>query len=295
MSVKIKNGRTPGLPTTSREIGEASSGERRLEEVWEGLRRRAFIPAYQPIVSLPERRVIAFEALARWRRADGGLAEPREFAAALEDPHLARRITEALAENAVRDAAALNAEGVPFGRIGVNLAPIQLADGGFADLLLDHLDAAALPLDKFYVEVTETARFQRGGPGFTALERLASAGMLVALDDFGTGFGSLTHLRLPFFSWVKMDISFTHDLPEDPAAAAIMRRSVSLTRDLGFLMVAEGVENAEVEASLIQLGCPAAQGYHYARPAPFAEIRAALRRDGLDAYARSSEGARDAR
>lgn len=269
--------------------GAASEADRvawLLDDVREGLDRGEFIPAYQPIVALPDRRLIAFEALARWRRPEG-LSTPGAFAPALEHPVLSRRISEAVAEAVIRDAAALRRAGLPFGRMGVNLAPSQLGDALFAERLLGALEAAGLEAEDLAVEITETTRMpEKGAPGFAALERLAAAGSVVALDDFGTGYASLIHLRMPFVSTVKLDLSFTRALPEDRAVRAIIIGLAATAKELGMRLVAEGVENAAVEACLVELGCTAAQGYFYAKPAPFAEMEAALRSGGQGAYAR---------
>ena len=98
------------------------------------------------------------------------------------------------------------------------------------------------------------------------LAGLRALGVRLAVDDYGTGYSSLTYLRELPVDELKLDRSFVTHLRTDPRAAAIVRSTVALSHELGMRMVAEGVEDADVQADLTTWNCDLAQGYHIARP-----------------------------
>jgi EAL domain-containing protein (putative c-di-GMP-specific phosphodiesterase class I) len=116
------------------------------------------------------------------------------------------------------------------------------------------------------LEVTESAVMRNADRAMAQLRELDAAGVQLAIDDFGTGYSSLAYLqRLPV-RVVKVDQSFVHDLGEDDRQQALVRSMVTLSHDLGFRVVAEGVETAAAATILAGMGCEEAQGYHFARP-----------------------------
>jgi len=120
-------------------------------------------------------------------------------------------------------------------------------------------------------EITETAIVEDEEAARMFAERLHALGCKVALDDFGTGYGSLTYLKQIPVDYLKLDIEFVRDLASNRASHHVVQAIVALARDFRLQTVAEGVEDAEVLDLLIRLGVDFAQGYHIARPAPFAE------------------------
>jgi diguanylate cyclase len=95
---------------------------------------------------------------------------------------------------------------------------------------------------------------------------LHEAGFRIAIDDFGTGYSSLSRLhRLPIAK-LKLDRSFISRLPEDTKAVAITRAAASVARELGIVMVAEGIETEAQHRCLLELDCPLGQGWLFGRP-----------------------------
>ncbi|WP_347059557.1 EAL domain-containing protein [Blastococcus sp. HT6-30] len=97
---------------------------------------------------------------------------------------------------------------------------------------------------------------------------LRRLGVRLSVDDYGTGYSSLSYLRALPVDELKLDRSFVTHLSSDPRAAAIVRSTLQLSRDLGMSMVVEGVEDADSLAALREWGCDVAQGYHISRPMP---------------------------
>jgi EAL domain-containing protein (putative c-di-GMP-specific phosphodiesterase class I) len=161
--------------------------------------------------------------------------------------------------------------------VSVNVSVHQLDDPRFADMVIDALAAAELPGDALILELTESilAPTAPEHPEFDHLNRLRGHGIHIAVDDFGTGYSSLAYIaRLPV-DMVKLDKSFIRERHEPDAAmpdwtftGAILEAIASL----GLQAIAEGVETVEQADALRAKGCPLAQGFLFARPAPATAI-----------------------
>ena len=254
-----------------------------LSEIAAGLDRGEFEAVFQPIVRLPTRDVLGFEALARWRRG-GELLSPGAFLEGLKDPELEARISEAVALKAIDAAQALTSLSLDFGSIAVNFGERQISDDEYAKRLIARLRDHGLAASKLSVEVRETVKLSpETAAEATALQRLASEGVTVAIDDFGVGYANVQCLLPSFVGRVKVDLSLTRSAMVSSRARKVLRLSVMMAEELGIEAVVEGVESAEIEAMLLELGCEAAQGFFYARPEPLSVVVAQLRQGG---YAR---------
>ena len=220
-----------------------------------------------PVVDLRTGAPLEVEALVRWRHPRRGLLAPAEFVRAVEDSELLSSFTEYVLDRALAVAAELKRAGHTL-PVAVNLSARSLLDprlpGAVAALLRKHdLDGRLLVL-----EITETV-VSGELPGVEeALAALRALGVRLAVDDFGTGYASfklLTRFRL---DEVKIDQSFVTTMAESAEAAAIVRTTVEMGRDLGLRVVAEGVESESQLRMLGALGCTAAQGFHFIEPVP---------------------------
>jgi EAL domain-containing protein (putative c-di-GMP-specific phosphodiesterase class I) len=140
----------------------------------------------------------------------------------------------------------------------------QLQEQGFADEVAAALRDSGLPARRLIVEITESTAVG-GGATADSLEALRRSGVRLSLDDFGTGASTLTLLATCPVDQIKLDRSFVSC---DIIASAVLQ----LARGFGVEAVAEGVETAEQAAHLATLGYDRAQGFHFARPAPAAEL-----------------------
>ncbi|MGP9820096.1 putative bifunctional diguanylate cyclase/phosphodiesterase [Salinarimonas sp. NSM] len=255
-----------------------------LRDVAEALGADAIEPHYQPKVSLETGRVTGFEALARWRRADGTVVTPHGFAAAFEDPELAIAIGERMRARVCADVRGWMEAGLACGRIAVNFAPAEFRRPDLAPRVLAQLARAGVPAERIDVEVTESVFLGQGGEAVEAILRaFQEAGMRIALDDFGTGFASLTHLKRFPVDDIKIDRSFVRDLIEDPDDAAIASAVIELGRALEIAVTAEGVETQAQAAFLAARGCAQAQGWLFGRPMPAGAVAPFLAERARDA------------
>ncbi len=230
-----------------------------------------FLAHYQPLYRLADRAVIGVEALARWQRpgAERPLS-PRHFITPAEHTGLIRPLGRQLLEQACRQAVAWRRAGHDL-LLNVNLSPLQLDEPTLAADVADILHRTGLPADRLQLEITENAALNDGRD---TLHRLAAMGVGLALDDFGTGYSSLAELsRLPL-TGVKLAAEFLLDA-ESPAGIEVLRHTIALCHAVGVTVTAEGIETADQERLLRDLGCDNGQGFHFCRPAPADEIRIA--------------------
>jgi diguanylate cyclase (GGDEF)-like protein/PAS domain S-box-containing protein len=229
---------------------------------------------YQPEVELETGRVVGVEALVRWAHPDRGLVPPGEFIPVAEDTGLIAPIGEWVLREACRQAHAW--QGV-YGdaplRMAVNLSGRQLAHEGLRDTVANALADADLPPELLCLEITESALAEDPDAARETLLSLRRLGVCLAIDDFGVGFSSLSQIRqLPPVDVIKIDRSFVSGIGQNREDEAIVASVISLARALEVETIGEGVETAEHAMALRELGCDHAQGFHFARPAPAAEI-----------------------
>ena len=231
---------------------------------------------YQPIVLLPAREVIGFEALARLRCHDGTLAQPADFIPAAEASGLIGELGLAVLGRAVAEAARWRSGNghLATATVSVNIAPTQLERPEVVEEIMAVLDRHEVPGSALVLEITESTAASQSLR--TVIERLSSLGVRIAIDDFGTGFATLDTLRRIPAHMLKLDRSFVGGVSDEGTDRAIVRMVAELAHSLGMTVVAEGVETEEQAASLLRLGCAAMQGFLFARPGPDPGVAAAL-------------------
>ena len=233
------------------------------------------VPFYQPKVLLASGTIGGFEALLRWHHPRNGIQSPEKIAAAFEDTELGTAIGERMRACIFRDIRRWLDEGLAVGRIAVNASAAEFRRDNYAERVLEDLRRMDVPADCLEVEVTESV-FLGSGAEYVerALRTLCAEGVTIALDDFGTGYASLSHLKRFPVDVIKIDRSFVNGLETDADDTAIVRALLSLGRNLGIEVVAEGVETAFQATLLQRMSCDLVQGYHYGRPMPAEDVPA---------------------
>jgi diguanylate cyclase (GGDEF)-like protein/PAS domain S-box-containing protein len=243
----------------------------------EAVEERQFIVHYQPIVDLAEGRIVAMEALARWRRPGVGLVAPSGFIPIAEQTGLVRALGAQLLRAACDTARGWAVLG-PVD-LAVNLSPRQLQDPLLVGMVELALRDSGLDPARLVFELTESHILDDGVETLDRLNRLRAMGIRLAIDDFGTGYSSLSYLEHLPVDILKIDRAFVVDLPTAPKRAALVRAIIAMSGALGLTTIAEGVETAEQLRIVRALGCDQAQGFHLAGPLDAAEGGALLARD----------------
>jgi diguanylate cyclase (GGDEF)-like protein len=225
----------------------------------------------QPKVSTLTGEITGAEALVRWTHPVHGSVSPEEFVPLIEHAGLIGQLTRFVIERSAQTSTTLSAAGIDL-PISVNLTPRDLLDVSLPDDIADILEHHGLEPSALQVEITEDAMIVDFDMSVTVLGRLRELGLRIAIDDFGTGYSSLQHLhRLPVDE-LKIDRSFVQRIAIDESAAAIVRASAGLGRDLGLGVIAEGVEDAESLELVTGFGCGEVQGYYLSKPLPATEF-----------------------
>ncbi len=234
--------------------------------------RKAFISGeihawYQPIVDLKTGVIAGFEALARWVHPKRGIIPPDHFLGAARDLGLMTDLGTIIMGSTVKCLSQWRAAyNLPAGFfISVNLSAPEIERLHLVEDISRLIREAGLPCKCLKLEVTESDVMRDPDATARTLEALRDAGAGIALDDFGTGFSSLSYLAKLPFDTLKIDRSFISTLQSDEASEKIVRAILTLGRDFGLDVVAEGVEDMSLAGRLDGLGCHLGQGYGFAK------------------------------
>jgi diguanylate cyclase (GGDEF)-like protein len=225
-----------------------------------------FVLHYQPQFCLGAARVQSAEALLRWQRTGTEIVPASEFVQIAEQSGLMLDLNDWVLDNAAKAVRDWRSSGWPDARVAVNVSPRQFVAGNFLSDIARLLTRHDLPAEALELELTETM-LQTGAITVETLHELRMLGVATALDDFGTGYSSLTSLEKLPLSRVKLDRRLIADVDHNPRAAAIARSIITLCRDLGLAITAEGVERHEQLEFLAGCGEVSVQGYLVSRPA----------------------------
>ena len=222
------------------------------------------VAAFQPKVKLQDNEVVGFEALARWHHPPHGPVLPDVFIPIAEQNGLIVPLTRRILEGALAACQRWRRHH-PACSVAVNISPLVLANPALPEEIESLLLQYDLAPGALIAEITETTVITNPLLAAEVLTRLRIKGIGLSMDDFGTGYSSLlTLLRLPFTE-LKIDRSFVAACETDGEAWKIVRATISLARELGLSVVAEGIETEAVEARLRTAGCLIGQGWQFGR------------------------------
>ena len=219
--------------------------------------------------------VVGFEALARWKLADGSFIPPAIFIPMAEENDLIQSLTFSIYRSVVKVLGDWNRRGYRL-NASINISPRLMGNLDLPDILVDEAAAQGVDTDQIVLELTESATMADAAHIMEVLTRFRLKGFGLSLDDFGTGYSSLIQLyRMPFTE-LKVDRSFVSEMESSDEAYTIVRSIVSLGHNLGMDICAEGVEGLSTSNALSALGCDFGQGYYYSRPKPSEDLEKIL-------------------
>jgi diguanylate cyclase (GGDEF)-like protein/PAS domain S-box-containing protein len=231
---------------------------------------------FQPILDVGTRRIVAFEALARWRHPVRGPVSPVEFIPIVEEIGL----MDEMGAGVLRRACAACASWPEDVSVSVNLSPSQFRTGNIEKTIADALHAANLSAQRLEIEITESTLLDDRGDARRTLEALRGRGLRVSLDDFGTGYSSLSYLLSFPLDRIKIDRSFTIGLGIQERASIVVESVAAMSRKLGMSVLIEGVETERQMRVIQTLGTIAeVQGFLFSPPVPQAGVAALLGND----------------
>lgn len=225
---------------------------------------------YQPKQCLRSGEIVGAEALIRWPARQETV--PAELlVAAAEQSGLIRPLTRWVLENALQARDALVAEGLDL-TVSINISPNNLREPDFPLFVQRLMTSHHQHRGRLILEVTETSMMQDPENSLRTLRTLDAAGIPLAIDDFGSGYSSLSYLKQLPACEVKIDRSLITDLRVHPDDRIIVKTTIDMCHNLGYQVVAEGVEDEDTAELLREMNCDMIQGYVLARPTPLADL-----------------------
>jgi EAL domain-containing protein (putative c-di-GMP-specific phosphodiesterase class I)/GGDEF domain-containing protein/PAS domain-containing protein len=240
---------------------------------------------YQPKLSIPDGRIVGFEALLRWQHQKSMFVPPAIFIPIAERTGLIAQLGDWVIERAAEQIAQWRSDGLGLVQVAVNVSPQQMVTG---DVLSSIRGACARHIVEplfLQVELTESCLIDDAESAMKLLAEIRRLGCQIALDDFGTGYSSLSYLRRLPLDILKIDRSFISGIGEAQGDSNLAFNILGIGRSLGLKVIAEGVASAAQWDALCRWRCTEAQGYLISQPVPAAAVGSMWQHGRWDAAA----------
>tara|TARA_R110002051_G_scaffold45702_4_gene92207 strand:- start:1024 stop:3171 length:2148 start_codon:yes stop_codon:yes gene_type:complete len=245
------------------------------QEIRLGLKAGHLEPFFQPQVDTIAGKIIGFESLIRWRHPEKGLVPAGLFLPAAEGSGLMNDIDEVVMDRSCYAASQLKVWGVQNPCVSINMSMSQLRDPTILKRLMFYVESYDILPVNLRIELLESTLLdERSSVIVENVHRLIAHGFSVELDDFGTGHAAIATLRKFAVKRIKIDRSLVEGIDSDPELRVITGAIINLADRLGVSALAEGVETAQEQRALQELGCSDAQGYLHAHPMPLSDLQA---------------------
>jgi len=221
---------------------------------------------YQPKYDLQTRNIVGFEALARWENEKLGFVPPDKFIPIAENTNDIISIGLHVFKKACEDFLEFRRVDDTIEYISINISTVQLYQDIFVDDIMKIVKNVGIATNLIMLEITETHIMKNISHSLVVLNKLKALGFSISIDDFGTGYSSLNYLKRFPINELKIDKSFVDELPHDLNDVAISKAIISMSQNMGYKNVAEGIETKEQEEFLSEIGCQIGQGYFFCKP-----------------------------
>lgn len=235
------------------------------EEMHKALLNNEFVMYLQPKYCISTDTIIGAEALVRWIHPTRGMISPNEFIPLFEQNGFILKLDRIIWESACQKIRHWIDEGYDPVPISVNVSRQYLTTFDVAGAVSELVKKYDIPVKMLELEITESV----DAPGVEeVIRKIKEAGFTILMDDFGSGYSSLNMLKTTQFDVLKIDRSFLSEFMESDRGRKIIHHTISMSRDIGLDIIAEGVETLDQAQFLSSCGCNAAQGFYYSRPIP---------------------------
>ncbi len=226
---------------------------------------------YQPKVNLQTHQLYGAESLIRWQHPEHGFIAPDIMIPIIEKSRLLQEITLWILNTALNQSRLMREHSPDF-RIAVNISPQLLDSPELVELVSRALRIWDIDPQLLILEITETSIMVNEEIAQQNLRQLSEAGVMLSIDDFGTGYSSYSYLQQLPVQEMKIDKSFITTLLTEKNNERLVKSMITLGKDLGINVLAEGIETPEIQQQLIDMGCQYGQGFLISRPLPATKI-----------------------
>jgi EAL domain-containing protein (putative c-di-GMP-specific phosphodiesterase class I) len=248
------------------------------KELGDAITHGQFFIQYQPKVTRSGS-ISGMEALVRWQSPERGIVSPGLFIPIAEKTGMITEIGRIIFLKVCRDIKSIH-ENLPAAfRVAVNISPHQFMQEDLIETIRAIIDESGIDPMLLEIEITESGIMRDEEDSIKKLTALHKMGIAISIDDFGTGYSSMSKLRDYPVDILKIDKSFIERIPGDTKSATIATAIIDLAHNLGFSVVAEGLETAEQMEFLNRNSCDYYQGYLYGRPMPLDELMKLLQKE----------------
>ena len=241
-------------------------------EAREALRDNQFSLALQPQVEMHTGRLVGFEALLRWHHPKKGNISPADFIPLLENTSFMLELDYWVITRSTYLIRELKNSGYPDVKMAINLSAGQFLDPSLPEFLQQQIIKNDIAPDQVCLELTETVLVSDIKRATTIMQNIRDMGCMLAIDDFGTGYSSLSYLKSLPADYIKIDRSFVANIASSADDRNIVHSTISMVRNMGMQVVAEGIETSEQYELLCHFDCNLGQGYLISRPIPEVNI-----------------------
>ena len=241
-------------------------------EAREALRDDQFSLALQPQIEMHTGRLVGFEALLRWQHPKKGNISPADFIPLLENTSFMLELDYWVITRSTYLIRELKNSGYPDVKMAINLSAGQFLDPSLPEFLQQQIIKNDIAPDQVCLELTETVLVSDIKRATTIMQNIRDMGCMLAIDDFGTGYSSLSYLKSLPADYIKIDRSFVANIASSADDRNIVHSTISMVRNMGMQVVAEGIETSEQYELLCHFDCNLGQGYLISRPIPEVNI-----------------------
>jgi EAL domain-containing protein (putative c-di-GMP-specific phosphodiesterase class I) len=245
------------------------------KDLGNALSRNEFRLAFQPIVDVRNRELIALEAMLRWQHPKRGLLAARDFLGLMAGSPLMTSVGEWVIHEACAAKSRWQGKTCKPVGIAINVSASQFSSAGFARTVRTAIESNGLAAHEVVLELTERELLRDASEGRDAIAEITKLGVRLSLDNFGSGYSCLAHIRTLSTDQLKIAAHLIGEIGTGPDYAAIVGSIVQMARELNLELIATGVETAQQLNWLMQHGCQI-QGHYIGRPVPEQELDAYL-------------------
>ncbi|HHQ5482684.1 TPA: putative bifunctional diguanylate cyclase/phosphodiesterase [Clostridioides difficile] len=269
----IKNNSDVNFAFFNDKLREKLLLEDKIEKEMEyALESGQFVMYLQPKYNIKLDKFCGSEALVRWQYTEKEVIYPGDFIPIFEKNGFIRKIDMYILEQACKEIRSLFDKGISPLPISVNFSRVDFFKKDFIENIVNICDRYKIPYSLIEIEITESSMFGDTDTLFNVSRNLQDIGFIVAMDDFGSGYSSVNMLKNIPLNVIKLDRGFFVDDKDVDKSQIVIKSIVSLIKQLGIRVVAEGIETRSQIEMLKKANCDIVQGYYFSKPLPIKEF-----------------------